>query len=145
MRFWDSSAIVPLLVQESTFEDLRQLLQVDPEMIVWWGTVVECTSALARREREGALASEVANSAYSRLRVLTTTWAEMLPSNPIRNTAERLLRTHPLRAADSLQLAAAIIAAENDPPTLQFVTLDQQLAAAARREGFEVHAYVGKL
>ena len=69
----------------------------------------------------------------------------MLPSNPIRNTAERLLRTHPLRAADSLQLAAAIIAAENDPPTLQFVTLDQQLAAAARREGFEVHAYVGKL
>jgi uncharacterized protein len=138
MRFWDSSAIVPLLIHEPTFERLRQLLLTDAEMMVWWATAVECTSALARREREGLLAVSVANSAYSRLRELSLTWAEMLPSNPVRMTAQRLLRMHPLRAADSLQLAAAIVAAENDPPTLQFVTLDLQLAAAASREGFEV-------
>ena len=141
MRFWDSSAIVPLLVHESSFENLRQLLLSDAEMTVWWGTVVECTSALARREREGLLALEMANRAYDRLRELSATWAEMVPSNPIRITAQRLLRTHPLRAADSLQLAAAIVASEGDPPSLQFVTLDHQLAEAAHREGFEVIAY----
>lgn len=141
MRFWDSSAIVPLLVHEPSFQDLRQLLLSDAEITVWWGTAVECTSALARREREGLLVIELANPAYSRLRELSTTWAEMLPSNPIRITAQRLLRTHPLRAADSLQLAAAIVAAEGDPPSLQVVTLDHQLAEAARREGFEVICY----
>ena len=138
MRFWDSSAIVPLLVHEPSFATLHQLLLIDAEITVWWATTIECTSALARRQREGSLVTEMANSAYSRLRELSMVWAEMLPSNPIRLTAHRLLRTHPLRAADSLQLAAAIVAAENDPPTLQFVTLDHQLAEAARREGFEV-------
>lgn len=141
MRFWDSSAIVPLLVHEPTFDQLRELLLSDAEMTVWWGTAVECTSALARREREGTLTTEMANTAYSRLRELSVTWAEMLPSNPIRITAQRLLRTHPLRAADSLQLAAAIVAAEGEPPSLQLVTLDHQLADAARREGFQVLCY----
>ncbi len=140
MRFWDSSAIVPLLVHEPSFEVLRQLLLSDAEMIVWWGTAVECTSALARREREGALGTDAANSAYRRLRELSDTWSEMLPSNSVRITAQRPLRTHALRAADSLQLAAAIVAAEGDPSSLRFVTLDHQLAEAARREGFEVNS-----
>jgi hypothetical protein len=45
---------------------------------------------------------------------------------------------HPLRAADSLQLAAAIIAAEREPTTLEFVSLDDRLGEAASREGFRV-------
>jgi hypothetical protein len=46
------------------------------------------------------------------------------------------LRVHPLRAADALQLAAAYIAAERRPSSLELVILDDRLAAAARREGF---------
>jgi predicted nucleic acid-binding protein len=46
---------------------------------------------------------------------------------------------HPLRAADALQLAAAVVAAEGIPASLSIVTLDERLAAAARREGFVVH------
>lgn len=52
--------------------------------------------------------------------------------------AARLLRVHPLCAADALQLAAARMAAEDRPETLPFVTLDDRLALAAQREGFEV-------
>lgn len=72
------------------------------------------------------------------LRALADAWQEILPAEPIRTTAERLLRVHPLRAADSLQLAAAIIAAEREPTTLEFVSLDDRLGEAASREGFRV-------
>jgi hypothetical protein len=61
-----------------------------------------------------------------------------VPSESVRRTAERLLRTHPLRAADSLQLAAALIASDHDPRSLELVCMDERLKSAARREGFTV-------
>jgi len=61
-----------------------------------------------------------------------------VPSDAVRRTAERLLRVHPLRAADSMQLAAALIAAEHNPSDLDIVCLDKKLSDAARREGFTV-------
>ncbi len=54
----------------------------------------------------------------------------------MRETAIRFLRVHPLRAADALQLAAAFIAAERRPPSLEMVTFDDRLADIARKEGF---------
>ena len=65
-------------------------------------------------------------------------WTEVPPIERVRDQATRLLRLHTLRAADSLQLAAAIVLADFEPKTLAFVTLDRPLASAARREGFEV-------
>lgn len=140
MRFWDSSAVVPLVLVEPGRDDLLGLLERDPVILVWWGTRVECTAALARREREGALAVVEAGVALERLRVLAGRWQEILPADAIRTTAERLLRVHPLRAGDSLQLAAAIVAAEHEPAALEFVSLDARLNEAASREGFPVHA-----
>ena len=110
----------------------------DPEIVAWWGSTVECTSAVARRERDGALTADAAARALDLLRDLALGWQEVLPSDAVRTTAQRLLRVHPLRAADSLQLAAAIIAAEREPSTLDFVGLDDRLNDAARREGFRV-------
>jgi predicted nucleic acid-binding protein len=138
MKFWDASAIVPLLVDEAPREVLLTLLERDPVMLVWWGSSVECASAVARRERAGALAFAEATGVLERLRTLAGGWQEVLPSEPVRNAAQRLLRVHPLRAADSLQLAAAIVAAEGDPATLEFVGLDDRLNEAAAREGFRV-------
>jgi predicted nucleic acid-binding protein len=100
--------------------------------VVWWGTGTECISAIAREERIGLLADE----AIDRLDVLSEAWLEVAASIAVRRTAARLLRVHSLRAADSLQLAAAIVASEGDPRTLPFVTLDTRLAEAASREGF---------
>jgi predicted nucleic acid-binding protein len=65
-------------------------------------------------------------------------WNEVLPTDAVRGTAMRMLRIHPLRPADSLQLATAFVAVEHDPASLDFVSLDDRLAEAAGREGFRV-------
>jgi predicted nucleic acid-binding protein len=107
-------------------------------MLVWWGSVVECISALARLERDGALNARAMMRALQLLRQLSAGWHEVDPSDEIRETAVRFLRVHPLRAADALQLAAAFVAAERRPASLEIVTLDDRLASAARKEGFAV-------
>jgi predicted nucleic acid-binding protein len=138
VRFWDASAIVPLLVAEPASDGVLKLLEADPELLVWWGTPVECVSALARREREGALAPAAVTQAVERLRAVAAAWQEILPGDLVRAAAQRLLRVHPLRAADALQLAAAVVAAEHDAASLPFVCLDERLGEAAAREGFPV-------
>ena len=138
MKFWDASAIVPLLVAEPSRRRLLELLEHDPVMIAWWCSPVECSSAIARREREGALTAAGATDALQRLRSLAAAWYEVLPADPVRRTAQRLLRVHKLRSADSLQLAAAITAAEDDASSLEIVTLDEHLGEAAGREGFRI-------
>ena len=138
MRFWDTPAIVPLLVDEARTAQMDEIWRRDPEMTVWWGTEVECVSALARLEREGALSAADVPAALEGLDALSLAWAEVEPVTRVRELAVRLLRTHPLRAADALQLGAAIVAAEERPATLRLVTLDTRLADAAAREGFAV-------
>ncbi len=106
--------------------------------IVWWGTMVECESALSRQEREGSLAMPDAMAARAELDRMDAMWTEILPTTGLRNRARRLLRTHPLRAADALQLSAAVEAAETMPGDQSFVCLDSRLCDAARKEGFPV-------
>jgi predicted nucleic acid-binding protein len=138
VRFWDASAIVPLLVAESSTRRLQTLAAEDSAILVWWGSEVECVSALARLEREGAFNEAAMTAALARLRQLVAGWHEVDPSDAIREAATRFLRVHPLRAADALQLAAAFLAAERRPASLELVTLDDRVAAAARKEGFAV-------
>lgn len=135
MRFWDSSAIIPLLVVEATTHALQAHFREDPVMLVWWATDLECASALARLERDGTLAARASGLARERLDDLKGAWHEVQPVEAVRRVAQRLLRTHPLRAADSLQLAAALVVAEGDPASLEVLTLDARLVEAARREG----------
>ncbi|MBM3777867.1 MAG: type II toxin-antitoxin system VapC family toxin [Acidimicrobiia bacterium] len=136
MRFWDASAIVPLLLAEPATKRMRALAAADPVMLVWWATEVECASAVARLQRDGDLNDEGAARALDRLSQFAGAWHEVDPSDAIREAALRFLRVHPLRAADALQLAAAFLVAERRPSSLALVTLDDRLAAAARKEGF---------
>ena len=99
---------------------------------------MECVSALARLERDGALDPQAAVLAFDRLKQLAAGWHEVDPSDIVRETAVRFLRVHPLRAADALQLAAAFIAAEQRPASLEMITLDERLASAGQKEGFTV-------
>ena len=140
MRFWDSSAIVPLIIDEPGRSALLEMLESDPVMVVWWGTSVELVSAVSRRERDGGLDPAVAASAVDRVRKLERAWHQVTPSDAVRNRALRLLRVHPLRAADSLQLAAALSVAGDDPASIHFITLDRRLRDAAQREGLDVSA-----
>jgi uncharacterized protein len=138
MRFWDASAIVPLLVSETSSRALQTLVRQDPTMLVWWGSEVECASALARIERDGGLDPRDAARVFDRLGQLSRVWHEIEPNDLIRQAAVRFLRVHPLRAADALQLAAAYAAAEHRPNSLDVVTLDERFAVAASKEGFPV-------
>ena len=107
-------------------------------MHVWWGSEVECVSALARLEREASMATDSITQAMMRLRALRASWQEIQPAEVLKEIAFRLLRVHKLRAADSLQLAAALVACESRPSSLEFVCLDERLSLAAQREGFNV-------
>ncbi len=138
MKFWDSSAVVPLLVHQSASPAVEAYFREDPGLIVWWGTSVECDSAIARLEREHKLSPKSADEAFRRLDAISSLWHEVQPVDVLREAARRVLRLHSLRAGDSLQLAAAFMAAENRPSTLEFVCLDDRLGGAARREGFQV-------
>ena len=136
MRFWDASAIVPLIMTEAATKALQGRAGTDPAMLVWWTTEVECSSAIARLERDGVIDPAAVNEAFDRLKRLGEGWHEVEPSDAVREAAVRFLRVHPLRAADALQLAAAFVAAERRPSSIEIVTLDERLAAAARKEGF---------
>jgi uncharacterized protein len=138
MRFWDSSGILPLIVAEKSSPEILSAYADDPEIAVWWNTQVECASAIARLEREGLLTPEARNAALDRLDHLLSSCQEVLPAPTVRVVARRLLLVHPLRAADALQLAAALVLTGQNPSRLTFVCLDFRLSAAASREGFHV-------
>jgi predicted nucleic acid-binding protein len=137
MRFWDSSAVVPLCVAEPHSANARSLLEGDPAVAVWWATRTECLSALTRRMREGGLAPAGFRAARRVLAALAETWVELLPSEAVRATAERLLAVHALRAADAFQLGAALAWCGGQPSRHEIVTLDIRLRDAASREGFD--------
>jgi uncharacterized protein len=134
MKFWDSSAVIPLLVEETASGPIRKILSADRKMHVWWGTEIECVSALARLEREGCPPT-IVESALGRLRLLREDWNEIVPGPAVRETAKRFLRVHALRTADALQLASAAVLADGEPDSVALVCLDERLRDAARREG----------
>ena len=135
MRFWDSSAVVSLLIQEASTAVLRAFHEKDPEQTVWCLTPVEVISALSRRAREG-LPAEQDDAIRSALAVLSDRWREVGSLELVRSRAVRLLNTHALRAADALQLGAALVACDERSEALPFVCLDERLREAARKEGF---------
>ena len=107
-------------------------------MAVWTLTRVELLSALARRRRERPASAGPLLTARRDALAAWTRWTEITAVEAVRRQAERLVEAHPLRAADALQLGAALVAAEDQPATLDFVTFDEHQAVAAERAGFHV-------
>lgn len=136
MTFWDTSAIVPLLVDQPATAAVRDRARSGRGMVVWWGTSVECMSAIARLEREHVLDTAATDVARALLDDLSGAWYEVAPTDAGRGHARRLLLRHALRAADALQLGAALVWAQDRPDAHRFCTLDDRLGAVARREGF---------
>lgn len=135
--FWDSSALVPLCYQQPQTQKARQALRTFPDIVVWWSTRVECTSALCRLEREQQLTTQQAQQSFEKLEKYSGRWIEITPSDEVRTLAEGLLRKHQLRAADSLQLAAALVWCNSYPKGRAFVCDDGKLIEAAEKEGFD--------
>lgn len=135
MTFWDSSAVVPLIIRQPMTELAEQHLRVDARMVVWWGSHVECVSALRRLERERHLTSKELEETLATIGLLSAHWIEILPHHDVRRLAEQLLARHSLRAADALQLAAALTWAGPSPTGFFFASFDERLTDAAAREG----------
>ena len=138
MKYWDSSALVALVVDEPRSAERRATIRRDPVIVTWWGSRIECASALSRLERDHRFEDDGLDRSIGQLGTLAASWLEIEPLEQVRRRAIRLLRLHPLRAADALQLAAALTASDEDPQRLDLVSSDDRLSAAARREGFTV-------
>jgi uncharacterized protein len=136
--FWDSSAVVPLCVNEPASAIVKSILADDPVSVVWWATRTECVSALARQTREGGLTFAGERQARNVLDRLASAWIEIQPTSSLRAVAERLLGLHVLRAADAFQLAAALQWCRGQTAGLSLVCFDGRLRSAAHREGFTV-------
>jgi len=138
LKYWDSSALVALVVDEPRSAERRATIRQDPVIVTWWGSRIECASALNRLEREHRFEGGGFDRSMDQLGLLAASWVEIEPLEQVRRRAIRLLRLHSLRAADALQLAAALTAAGEDPQRLELVSSDDRLSAAAHREGFKV-------
>lgn len=138
MRFWDASALVPLLVVQPATQSLSALRSSDPEIVVWWSTAVECASAVAKLRRMGLLNDSGAAGALSALTRLAESWIEVEPSETIRTAARELLAKHELTSGDAFQLAAALQGPTAEDRLLEFVCIDRRLRRGAAGEGFSL-------
>jgi len=46
MKFWDASAIIPLCIEEQNTPFVQDIAKKDGSIAVWWGSIVECYSAV---------------------------------------------------------------------------------------------------
>lgn len=140
MRYWDASALVPLIVSEPGTDQARSWLAFDNEIVTWAWTRVEITSAIERRTREGALSREERRTVLDRLITFADTWDEVAEILSVRSQASLLLARHPIRAADGGQLGAALLVQEQLGGFLEFLSLDRRLSEAAELEGLRIPA-----
>jgi len=134
--FWDTSALVPLCCFQPQSAQARQVARTYSRQVVWWGTVIEAVSSLSRLTRDGKLESKETKQAFARLDYLRNRWNEVQPTEEVRERAERFLRVHKLRAADALQLAAALVWCGDRPQGRALICADGILSEAAAAEGF---------
>jgi len=134
--FWDTSALVPLCVRQSTTPRVVELYKLH-EAVVWWATPVEIASALARLLRVKQLGVNDWSRAGKLAERLSESWAMIQPSDGLRATAAQLVNRKDLRAADAFQLAAALAWCEDSPSGRIFLTADEKLRNAALISGFE--------
>jgi len=128
---------VPLIVKQPSSPAVQQWMAQDPEIVVWTLTPVEMVSALRRLVRSNQLGEDEANRAESLLVELAKRCHLIVDVELVKAIACRVLRVHSLRAADALQLGAALAWAGSNTQGCVLYTFDQQLAGAAGREGFE--------
>ena len=138
MRFWDSSALVPLLTPQSHTRHAVAWLQADPAIAAWALTPAEVTSALERLRREGLVSLAAVADAEARMERFLRSAFIVEDIAEVQPTAQRLVRAHPLRAADALQLGAALVWVCHRFMRRLFLTFDQRLAEAASGEGFTI-------
>ncbi len=135
MRFWDSSALLAVVLEEERTLAMRALLDQDADIVASAVTAIEIESAIWRRRHRGELTVAAHQDAETKFARLSRGWIEVTFSARVSEGARRLLARQRLRSLDAIQLASAGLYPHG---ILPFVTLDEKLALAARSEGFVV-------
>jgi len=135
--FWDTSALVPLCVRQRITPAAVALYKAH-DAVVWWATAVEIASALAGLARMKQITSGDYAKARRLAKSLADSWSVVQPSDALRAKAVQLVERHDLRAADALQLAAALEWCEDAPHGQPFFTADERLRETAEVSGFDV-------
>jgi predicted nucleic acid-binding protein len=138
VKFWDTSALAPAFVAEPSSRQVKRWLRDDPAVVVWMFTRVELAATIARRRSERPEMAVNWERSLREIAESSATWTEIAEAEAVRRKAEDVLQRHLLRAADALQIGAALIAADGDRSAVEFVTFDRRLAAAAAREDFAI-------
>ena len=102
------------------------------------GNVARSAERLARLVREGELTADERAAAVKLLMQLRAAWDEILPTEKVRAIAEEIPDAHGLRAADAVQLAAALVWCRERPKQRPLVCFDERLRTAATALGFSV-------
>ena len=138
MRYWDASALVPLIVAQPDSSLARKWLAEDESIVTWVWTGTEIAGAIERLTREGAISRRQRRAALDAFAGLSNRWDEVTDVLAVRSRAVSVLARHPLRAADAGQLGAAMLIQEQISAPLSFMCLDRRLALAAEREGLRI-------
>lgn len=139
MRYFDTSALVKqYFLQEPGSKTVRELLKTGDKVFTAVLTYTETHAAFARRRREGALSSQVTRRLALRFDKDWETYDILLLNQDVLSLARQVLYRHPLRSADAIHLASALLLARKTPATgWEFVCADQRLGAAASIEGLQ--------
>jgi predicted nucleic acid-binding protein len=137
VAFWDSSVLVSLCIAELKSRQAESWI-AEFQTVIWWATPVETIGALCRVKREGRISSAEYNQAKAKVHTIESASQIVLPGNRLRQQAYSLLERFQLRAADSLQLAAAMAWCEESPKGNVFLSFDDRLRATAETLGFTV-------
>lgn len=138
MRYWDASALVPLIVSEPNTALAHSWLEEHSVILTWAWSRVEIVSAVERRTRDGDLSRQQRRDILRRLDTFSTTWNEVSEMPAVRSLANLVLARNSLRAADAAQLGAALHVQQQLDASLPFVSLDRRLAEAAELEGLPI-------
>lgn len=139
MSFWDSSALVPLCTNEPRSISAGKFWKLFSQKVVWWETSVEICSALARIERKNKITNAQRLRAEKRLEILEKVWSEVSPNVRVKELARTFPAKYGMKAADSLQLAAALVWCKEQPKNSDFISGDEHLIKVAKTVGFTVH------
>jgi len=140
MKFWDTSALFPLLVFDVHSHRSRVILNEDREIVASFITPVEINSSIWRRRHANLLDSERHRTADAHFAALTSNWITVGHVREVVDASLSVVSRHSLRSGDAIQLGAAVVARRFLGADLRFVTFDKQLAAVATAEGFHVVA-----
>jgi predicted nucleic acid-binding protein len=135
VAFWDSSALIPLCVSQPQTAKAKSLYE-SYGIAAWWATQVEMMSGLTRLDRSGQITHDRFLIGKQIAREIVQEWDSISSTASIATDACSLLELHPLRAADALQLAAALEWCEGKPKGEVFLTFDNRLREAAALAGF---------